>query len=36
MPEGLLSFSVSFPVLLLFAVGLFLFGLRNIKRKQAL
>jgi len=34
--EGLLPLWVSFPVLLLFAVGLFLFSLRNIKRKWVL
>jgi hypothetical protein len=31
--EGILPLWVSFPVLLLFAGGLFLFSLRNIKRK---
>ncbi len=34
--EGLLPLWVSFPVLLLFAAGLFLFSLRNIKRKWVL
>ena len=34
--EGILPFWVSFPVLLLFAAGLFLFSLRNIKRKWVL
>ena len=34
--DGLLPLWVSFPVLLLFAVGLFLFRLRNIKRKWVL
>jgi ABC-2 type transport system permease protein len=34
--DGLLPLWVSFPVLLLFAVGLFLFSLRNIKRKWVL
>jgi ABC-2 type transport system permease protein len=34
--EGILPLWVSFPVLLLFAVGLFLFSLRNIKRKWVL
>jgi ABC-2 type transport system permease protein len=33
---GILPFWVSFPVLLLFAAGLFLFSLRNIKRKWVL
>jgi len=31
--EGMLPLWISFPVLLFFAVGLFLFSLRNIKRK---
>jgi len=34
--DGILPLWVSFPVLLLFAVGLFLFSLRNIKRKWVL
>jgi ABC-2 type transport system permease protein len=34
--EGILPLWVSFPVLLLFAAGLFLFSLRNIKRKWVL
>jgi len=34
--ECLPSLWVSFPVLLLFAVGLFLFGLRNIRSKWVL
>jgi len=34
--EGILPLWVSFPVLLLFATGLFLFSLRNIKRKWVL
>jgi ABC-2 type transport system permease protein len=34
--EGILPLWVSFPVLLLFAGGLFLFSLRNIKRKWVL
>jgi len=34
--EGILPLWVSFPVLLLFAIGLFLFSLRNIKRKWVL
>ena len=34
--EGILPVWVSFPVLLLFAAGLFLFSLRNIKRKWVL
>jgi ABC-2 type transport system permease protein len=34
--EGMLPLWVSFPVLLLFAVGLFLFSLRNIRRKWVL
>jgi ABC-2 type transport system permease protein len=34
--EAILPFWVSFPVLLLFAAGLFLFSLRNIKRKWVL
>jgi ABC-2 type transport system permease protein len=34
--EGILPFWVSFPVLLFFAAGLFLFSLRNIKRKWVL
>jgi ABC-2 type transport system permease protein len=34
--EGILPFWVSFPVLLLFVAGLFLFSLRNIKRKWVL
>ncbi len=34
--DGLLPLWLSFPVLLLFAVGLFLFSLRNIKRKWVL
>jgi ABC-2 type transport system permease protein len=33
---GTLPLWVSFPVLLLFAVGLFLFSLRNIKRRWVL
>jgi ABC-2 type transport system permease protein len=33
---GILPLWVSFPVLLLFAAGLFLFSLRNIKRKWVL
>jgi ABC-2 type transport system permease protein len=34
--QGILPFWVSFPVLLMFAAGLFLFSLRNIKRKWVL
>jgi ABC-2 type transport system permease protein len=34
--EGILPLGVSFPVLLLFAAGLFLLSLRNIKRKWVL
>jgi len=34
--EGILPLWVSFPVLLLFAAGLFLFSLRNIRRKWVL
>ncbi len=34
--DGILPLWVSFPVLLVFAVGLFLFSLRNIKRKWVL
>jgi ABC-2 type transport system permease protein len=34
--EGILPLWLSFPVLLLFAAGLFLFSLRNIKRKWVL
>jgi len=36
VPAELLSLWASFPVLLLFAVGLFLFNLRNIKREWVL
>jgi ABC-2 type transport system permease protein len=34
--EGILPLWLSFPVLLLFGAGLFLFSLRNIKRKWVL
>ena len=34
--DGILPLWVSFPVLLLFAAGLFVFSLRNIKRKWVL
>ena len=34
--EGMLPLWVSFPVLLLFAAGLFVFSLRNIRRKWVL